>query len=235
VSSPCESCHAGCCRSFAVPVTGADILRIEESLGLSFWDFVCRWEDREGRIARNHAPHFHFSDEPATPFVICLIHEASRFFPDTLRCRFLVEGEPDDVRPLGQARCGIYDQRPSACRAFPAKLNESSDLAIIYDVPERGRDVGHPAYGLCPRQWEARDLDPVRTVQDLVVARYEMAFFAQLARLWNRTPQAWTVFPEFLRSVYGSRLQRETKVEEQPDILPMPGVATDKGQSARAA
>ena len=64
--SPCEDCHAGCCRSFAVPVSGADIMRIENGLGLSFWDFVCRWEDPDGRIALNYAPHFFFEDEPET-------------------------------------------------------------------------------------------------------------------------------------------------------------------------
>ena len=29
--SQCLDCHAGCCRSFAVPITGADVLRIERS------------------------------------------------------------------------------------------------------------------------------------------------------------------------------------------------------------
>src|SRR5690606_34649025 len=28
----CSGCHAGCCRSFAVPVSGADVLRIETRL-----------------------------------------------------------------------------------------------------------------------------------------------------------------------------------------------------------
>ncbi len=84
-------CHAGCCRSFAVPVTGADILRIQREQQLSFWDFVCRWEDPESKIARNYAPHFHFADEPDTPFVVCLTHTASQSFPETSKCGFLVE------------------------------------------------------------------------------------------------------------------------------------------------
>ena len=233
--SPCDSCHAGCCRSFAVPITGADILRIAGELGLTFWDFACRWADKDGRIARNHAPHFHFRDEPETPFVICLAHESSQFFPETTRCRFLVEGQPDAGSPLGQARCGIYRQRPSACRAFPAKLNDSSDLAIVYDVPDRSRDEDHPAYQLCPRQWEAKDLEPVRTVQDLVVARYEMAFFTHLAQLWNRTPGAWTVFPDFLRTVYTNRVTREVETDDQAVVLPMPNVDGSNARTTRAA
>ena len=93
--SPCESCHAGCCRSFAIPLSGADIIRLENGLGLTFWDFACRWADPEGIIAQNYAPHFFFEDEPQTPFVITLIHDESIYFPATTRCRYLVEGQPD--------------------------------------------------------------------------------------------------------------------------------------------
>lgn len=204
--SPCANCHSGCCRSFAVPVTGADILRIESHFRLSFWDFVCRWADPTGAIARNHAPHFHFADEPETPFVICLMHHASAFFPETTKCRFLVEGQPDEEFPLGQARCGIYHQRPGACRAFPARLNHSGELAVLDDVPPRGRGTTEPQYELCPRPWEASDLDPINVMGDLVSARYEMNFFRRLAEAWNRAPRPWTVFPEFLQLVYSSRV-----------------------------
>ena len=227
--NPCESCHAGCCRSFAVPVTGADILRIERGLGLSFWDFVCRWADPKGIIARNHAPHFRFSDEPQTPFVICLTHEESRFFKGSARCKFLVENQPDEKHPLGTAHCGIYHLRPGACRAFPTRLNNTGELAIIYDVPERGRDNSDPLYELCPRQWEPADLDPVGGVQDLVVARYEMDFFRQIAQVWNRVPRSWNVFPDFLHLVYERRVVRESDVaEEPPATIPLPVDRTRK-------
>lgn len=205
--SPCESCHAGCCRSFAVPVTGADILRIERDCGVRFEEFVCRWEDPDGTIARDRAPHFRFSDAPQTQFLICLKHEASDLFPGTTRCRFLREDPPDTRHPLGRARCGIYDSRPGACRTFPAKLNRTGELAILADVPLRGRAGEHPAYELCPRRWETTDLDPIDAVQELVVARFEMDFFAQLAELWNRRPRAWEAFPPFLRLAYAGRVQ----------------------------
>ena len=212
--SPCHGCHAGCCRSFAVPVTGADVLRIEKHLGLSFWDFVCRWADEEGTIARNYAPHFRFSDEPETPFVICLMHAASEYFPGTTKCRFLMEGAPDAEHPLGEARCSIYRSRPGACRAFPAKLNPTGELAVLQDVPERGRPGGEALYELCPRPWEPADLDPLETPQDLVVAQYEMRFFFQLADMWNRSPRSWTAFPDFLRLVYSNRVLPATRQEE---------------------
>ncbi|MFH1264305.1 MAG: YkgJ family cysteine cluster protein [Planctomycetota bacterium] len=208
---PCQSCHAGCCRTFAVPVSGADIIRIESELGLGFWDFVCRWADAESKIALKYAPHFHFSDEPKTPFVICLAHSASAYFPQTTKCLFLREGSPDEERPLGEARCGIHKSRPSACRAFPTKLSEAGNLAIIRDVPERGRPGDSPIYELCPRPWEPDDFNRLEAVQDLVIAKFEMAVFHSLADLWNQSPRPWSVFPDFLRFVYSSRVMLEAE------------------------
>lgn len=234
--NPCEACHAGCCRSFAVPVTGADILRIERDLGLGFWDFVCRWEDPSGQIARNYAPHFRFADEPETPFVICLRHAVSESFPETTKCRFLVESPPSDESPLGTARCGIYASRPSACRAFPAKLNETDELAVIYDVPPSGRAANqHPAYSLCPREWEPSDFDSLELLPALVVAKFEMQFFHQLALLWNRQPRSWGLFPDFLTLVYSNRVVREASPAEEPDVIRFPTQDKPREPARRAA
>ena len=216
--SPCEDCHAGCCRSFVVPVSGADIMRIEHGLGLSFWDFVCRWEDPDGRIALNYAPHFFFEDEPETQFVISLMHHESEYFKETNRCRFLTEGAPDEEHPLGQARCGIYNYRPGACRVFPTKFDPANELAVIHDIPDRSRDGDVGVYDLCPRPWEPSDLDPVQPLHNLVVARYEMQFFRSIAELWNRNPRSWSVFPDFLRLVYARRVVREEELKPQQTV-----------------
>ena len=234
MTSPCETCHAGCCRSFAVPITGADILRIERALRIDFWQFVCRWADPDGRIARNDAPQFHFADEPQIPFVVCLMHAQSHFLDGTTKCRFLTECEPDPLNPLGAAHCGIYDSRPAACRAFPMKLDSTGELAILYDVPPRGRAGRHPAYDLCPRPWDPADVDPLSAVQDLVLARHEMSFFRRLAEIWNRRPQSWLVFPDFLRLVYANRVVRERAGEVGFDEEFVPAFALDD-QDLRAA
>jgi Fe-S-cluster containining protein len=206
--SPCAGCHAGCCRAFAVPVTGADILRIERELGWSFWDFVCRWEDRDGAIAGEMAPQFYFDDEPETPFAICLLQNASRNFPATSKCRFLMEEPPTKEHPLGTAQCGIYGVRPGTCRAFPTRFHPSGLLVSLHEVPERGRPAEQgEAYRLCPRPWEPAEVDPISAPQDLVVLRYEMQFFAHVAEVWNQSPGLWADFPEFLRLVYANRVQ----------------------------
>ena len=190
-------------------------MRIEQGLGLSFWDFVCRWEDPEGRIALNYAPHFIFEDEPETKFVISLMHQESEFFKGTTRCRFLTEGSPDAEHPLGQARCGIYNFRPAACRVFPTKFDPANELAVIQDIPQRSRDVNDEIYDLCPRPWEPEDLDSVRPLHDLVIARYEMQFFCSIAERWNRNPRPWDVFPDFLRLVYSRRVVRQDELSQQ--------------------
>lgn len=204
--SVCEGCHSGCCRAFAVPVTGADILRIVQHRELSFWDFACRWADPEGIISRNHAPQFYFDDEPGKPFVICLKHDPSELFPRATRCHFLVEEPADAAHPLGTAHCGIYNERPSACRVFPTRLSSQGDLAIIYDVPANGRANGEAAYQLCPRPWNTSDVDPIQQVQDLVVLRFEIEFFHKLAVAWNADPGDWLMFPDFLVDVYQGRV-----------------------------
>lgn len=207
--SPCENCHAGCCRSFAIPLSGADIIRLETGLGLTFWEFACRWADPEGIIAQKYAPHLYFEDEPDTPFVISLLHEKSDYFSGTTRCKFLDEGAPNEEAPLGVSNCGIYDHRPAACRVFPTRFSDTSELVEIHDIPERTRGEGEPAYDLCPRQWEPADLDPVQPIHDLLIARYEMQFFSQIAELWNKRRGAWESFPDFLHLVYARRVTRQ--------------------------
>lgn len=203
----CSGCHSGCCRSYVVPLSGADILRIERDLSLDFWQFACRWEDRDGSIALRYAPHFHFADEPETPWVICLMQSESAIFPGTQKCQFLRETPPDENSPLGTGVCGIYESRPSACRAFPTRFNETSDLVVIHDVPQRGKPLNsNPVYNLCPRPWTKEDVDPLDAARDLAVARYEMSFFHNLAQQWNRRPQEWELFPHFLRMVYAARV-----------------------------
>ncbi|MEX1230627.1 MAG: YkgJ family cysteine cluster protein [Planctomycetaceae bacterium] len=202
----CDGCHSGCCRAFAVPITGADIIRLESALNLSFWDFGCRWADADGHIARQHAPHFHFADEPETPFVICLRHEESQLFPGVTGCGFLQESPADKDHPLGMAHCGVYDHRPMSCRAFPVRMNETSELAVLYDIPTSGRADRHPQYTLCPRPWKTSDVDPIEQVQDLVVCEFEMSFFRKLAAIWNRVPQEWEAFPQFIQNVYSRRV-----------------------------
>ena len=67
-------------------------------------------------------------------------------------------------------------------------------------------------------------LDPIVTLQELAVAKYEMEFFHKLAAIWTKSPRAWTVFPEFLRAVYAQRIRVESTADsaDDPHTLPFP-------------
>lgn len=217
--SPCSGCHAGCCRSFAIPVTGADILRIARSESLSFWDFIVRWEDSSGSIAGNYVPHFYFADEPRTPFAICLKQVESQQFPGTRRCRFLDESAPEPGKPFGTARCGIYGSRPSACRVFPTRFESNSPLVVLNQVPERALPESAGAiYQLCPREWTPQDVDVIDGPQDLAVARYEADFFQQVAAVWNRQILDWKLFPDFLEAVYSDRVREAQPAQAREEV-----------------
>jgi hypothetical protein len=91
----------------------------------------------------------------------------------------------------------------------------------VCDIPDRFRDNTNPAYTLCPRPWEPEDVDPIQSVQDLAVVQYELAFFRQVADLWNRSPASWGAFPQFLDIVYAKRVGREEPAETAEDEGPV--------------
>ncbi len=216
----CENCHAGCCRSYAIPIIGADVIRLERESNLTFWEFACRWADPQGEIAGNYAPHFHFQDEPSTPFVICLKQVESKTLPGTQCCQFLQEGTPVTEQPLGVSRCGMYQGRPSACRVFPTKYDVENELPILHTIPQYGREEQNPAYKLCPRQWAKEDVDPIAVAHELMIARYEVGFFNRIAAAWNRSPKPWEKFPAFLRDVYANRISTQQEMEQAAEAAP---------------
>ncbi|QDT18122.1 hypothetical protein CA12_42620 [Alienimonas californiensis] len=204
--TPCDGCHAGCCRSFAVPVTGADVFRLTRETGRSFWEVACRWPDAEGKISRRYAPVLYFADDPQAATVLCLTHEPSATLPGSTKCRFLQETPPTAENPRGTGRCGVYGQRPASCRSFPLRFASDGHLVKVHDVPARGRSGTHPAYELCPRPWTAEDVDPLTAPGELAAARWEMDFFRRVAAAWNGAPRSAEAFPAFLEAIYAGRI-----------------------------
>ena len=200
-ASPCDGCHGGCCRAYAVPLTGRDIYKIVAELEIPFWDFVCRWADPAGDIAQNISPHFYFDDNPQTPYVICLLQNESRLFPGTRKCRFLNESAAADASHGVQGRCAIYEQRPVACRVFPARFDGLGELAV-HEVPAAPAASEQAAYELCPRPWSVADLDSRTARRNLRECAGEMELFHSIASRWNENPGSWRLFPQFLDFVY---------------------------------
>jgi hypothetical protein len=102
-------------------------------------------------------------------------------------------------------------------------MQSSSLLTVLGDVPAHGRPAdGRPAYQLCPRPWEPRDIDPVNGPQDVAAAKFEAEFFQQVAEIWNRRPGRWQTFPEFLQLVYEQRVVQQPAGGSEEDIATMP-------------
>lgn len=238
--TPCADCHGGCCRAFAVPITGADVIRIEQA-GYDFWQFACRWADPDGQIAQRYAPHLHFADEPQTPFVLALMHRASSDFVGTDCCRFLREAS--DTRADGKSctGCSIYESRPAACRAFPMKFDPNREIVELHPVYDPEKAAQSDAYKLCPRPWSPEHVDGVSAAQTLAAAEYEATFFKKIVQLWNRKPGDWTAFPNFLRLVYSSRVRAAVVAadsNDRPIVFPINEyrrAETPQEQSKRAA
>jgi len=200
-STPCTSCHAGCCRAYAVPLTGRDIFRIVTELKVPFWKFVCRWADASCAISRGVAPHFFFDDDCRTPYVIGLLQTESRIFPGTRKCGFLEETDPSGKSARGTGQCSIYEHRPTACRIFPSRIDEAGALGV-YTAREPVGEFQHAAYELCPRSWSVFDIDPVAALHDLRQCADEMELFHAIAQRWNDEPGPWPFFPDFLELIY---------------------------------
>lgn len=200
---PCTDCHAGCCRAFAVPLTGADVVRIIRDRKLSFRDFVCRWADPEGLISRKIAPQFSFDDEPETPFVIGLRQNESALWPDTRKCLFLSERLPESSGSAGSSICSIYESRPAACRVFPFRFEPSGRVGIQPSLTTPRAPVTPTT--LCPSEWNISDVQRLQAEFDLEDCLRQMELFHLIARKWNIVPGPWSLFPDFIDDIY-SRL-----------------------------
>lgn len=238
--SVCVKCHAGCCRSLMLMITGYDALRIARDLALppeSFTQFVPLGESQAEAMRGSWALiRFADSSGPLKDHVLTLKKVPSTLMPTTTRCTFLQEwprAQPDESsqHPGGRvaARCGIYGSRPIMCRTYPA-LFDPAEGPLVANRASMQAASGDDA--LCPQPWTAEMYapDPTGTVHDLVIERYEFEFFGAAVAAWNAEPRPRAEFFEFMMAVYTNRLRTappsyaaaETKVEPLTlgDIFP---------------
>ncbi|HEX5414891.1 MAG TPA: YkgJ family cysteine cluster protein [Chloroflexota bacterium] len=102
--NPCKTCSL-CCRSYAVPVNGQDVWRIWRSQRLPPDKFVVPVE-----VAKDRPDALRLSADGG-PILLILDTRAKEAHPGP--CIFLLD------LPGGHDRCGIYVDRPAACRAYP--------------------------------------------------------------------------------------------------------------------
>ncbi len=103
----CATCVGDCCRRYLVPVTVADVHRIVTATALHPREFV--------QLIGHTVPPAGFRLRPGGDQLYLMLDRRA-----TGACVFLVE------LPSGQARCGAYPHRPSACRTFPTSLKHGT-------------------------------------------------------------------------------------------------------------
>lgn len=120
-SIPCERCDARCCRTYIVPLNGADILRLSKSLETSITDW-CSLEPISEPI--EEYSYFSIRLTGDERYVACLKRENDS-------CMFL-------QRSNLRTACGIHEARPGMCRSYPITFSsgkaEHTDGCIC---PER--------------------------------------------------------------------------------------------------
>jgi len=123
MSIPCERCDARCCRSYIVPINGADLGRLSGHLGASPEEW-CVLEPLSKDIEEYN--YFSVRLTGLDRYVVCLKRENGA-------CLFHRRSSP-------HAACGIHPARPGMCRSYPITFcsgtAEHTDGCIC---PERWR------------------------------------------------------------------------------------------------
>lgn len=156
-ATPCASCGV-CCRSYVVPVCGFDVWRISRELQIDPTTFLVAWQEEEPGTDG-------FRLEAAGPLFTLVLDKRS-WSRQQSACVFLMRFG------AGQDRCGIYGQRPVACRSYPM-------LLVDGDVVLRGDP-------LCPPgAWSSADAaDPAwRAALQQAAMQYEV--YKVVVDRWN--------------------------------------------------
>jgi Fe-S-cluster containining protein len=155
---PCAACIGECCRHYFVNLNGHDVWRIAAATGLSPPEFVVLGQETTATPAGFHL------DATKTTFNLVLDKRQDR--DGRQACVFL------DVGPSGAGRCGVYEARPAACRAFPARL--------VDDVVMFREDA------VCPQDsWASPEPHPEAWRKVLLRSRMEWEVFSTIVARWN--------------------------------------------------
>jgi Fe-S-cluster containining protein len=198
--NPCATCGA-CCRSYIVPLCGYDVWLISTRQRLAPEQFLVAFPQDEtcpdGFVLS--------SEEP--PYGLAL-DKQGKFQPQS-SCVFLMH------LAGGHTRCGIYNDRPVACRAYP--------MAIW------SRTVFQRSDSLCPPDsWPKREVGRPHWRDALQSFHMQMDIYNEVVARWNArvaTAPEGARFPlqeylSYLLNVYDrlERLAAETGEEELANI-----------------
>src|SRR5687768_15148998 len=175
--NPCATCGA-CCRSYIVPVYGHDLWQLSRRQRLSPEQFAVVVPEKGPRPEA-------FRLQADGPFHSLALDKKGRF--DINRpCVFLME------LPGGNARCGVYAERPVVCQSYPMSL-WSGVVALRRDV-------------LCPTDsWPLEQVLRPHWNEKLRRLVFELDIYGEIVARWNARvaalPQVRFVLPEYFAYV----------------------------------
>ena len=208
----CGECTCGCCRKFAIPITGYDILKISKNLKININSFIEIDPVPEERIEDESSivGLFKFAESASDGFYkFCMKKVESSLVPGVFKCIFLQEWYNNPDNPSVEnivARCGIYGNRPTICAAFPATVDKSGYFAVI--VSKKITEEDNILYKLCPREIVREDFpqNSESILRTVLMNKYEQDFFKTIAVIWNENPKPLNLFIPFLENWYAERV-----------------------------
>ena len=211
----CNSCQAGCCRNFTVALTGFDLMNISKTLGvdlLSFIQMVPVIGEENIAYRSEHSALFKFSDAADDNFYLFGMRMVeSQLVPGTIKCQFLQEWYLNIRKPSLEtiiSRCGIYNCRPLLCATYPTQFDSSEQHALIYNMDADPESVKHKIYNLCREKFKPEEVlatsDDI--IQKLVLRKYEVDYFKNLAASWNENPSTIDDFLNLMIKTYNNRV-----------------------------
>jgi Fe-S-cluster containining protein len=189
---PCEACIGECCRRYFVNLNGHDVRRIAAATGLPPADFVVFGQEATATPAGLRLD--------ATKTTFNLVLEKRPDADGRQACVFL------HVGPSGAGRCRVYEARPAACRAFPARL--------VGDAVTFRENI------VCPQDsWVSPEPHPEAWRKVLLRSRMEWGVYAVVVARWNdraaATPRGEMRTPEEFYDFLCARYQRIAALECQ--------------------
>lgn len=179
--SGCATCTTSrCCVMFDPELTGADLVRLIDGVGLEARDIAQLKATRKDQAGPDA---IHLGSDCAWDLRLrrTAALAGHRGPGGARRCGFLMDLTHPDLAPA--SRCGVYAHRPLVCRLFPSDL---TSFGVMVGTPE----------AVCPPQaWsqERADLPTLHTLH--LVARRERERFRTFLTVWNPASKALAEAP----------------------------------------
>ena len=169
MSSICDSCHAGCCRTYRLTITIFDFLDLVNAIGLqkaiqgTSFEAIPYDASYLDNVRGIHPFIFDDPDKKEFMYSLSLKRIESKIFPGTKMCSFLHEEgrlvqkegtkETDFDHPGKRVSglCSIYSHRPMMCRTYPFNFNPNKMNSFLKRRDDLPQSQEKEAYKICPK------------------------------------------------------------------------------------